>query len=430
MHLDGVGIKTLLSNFGEIFDKNTLQMKVINTVFLLLIAGSTFSQNNYCIPQNTQNLPSSGNYIQNFAFADILNRRSGSSLGQFILYPESQFTTNVKLGKTYPITVSHESSAGTTSGFVAWIDYNNDSIFSESEKVFTGTGYYASGMVTIPTDQSYIGKRRMRVKGGWPSVSSPCSLNSYGETEDYLITISATGKDSLYYCVPFEAGSGSSVSINSVVVNTLNNSNSGSNEYNYSVYSENKFTTTLGLGATYTINVHTGQTAGTTSNLCAWIDYNNNQLFEQGEIILPAKSGYSNIATFVVPTDAAILGKHKMRVRASWRTVNDPCGFGSYIETEDYTVSVGSTVTGTDGAKSSQASLSLYPNPTEGKLTIEGLVHSDLLPFRIISPLGETLKSGDISNGHQLDVSELPSGVYTFELKWETGTSVFKFLKR
>jgi hypothetical protein len=88
-------------------------------------------------------------------------------------------------------------------GYAAWIDYNDDGVFDASELVGATPTVIGSGLTTgvINASSSFTialactppaGVHRMRVRGVYfqngPTID-PCISYSFGETEDYLITI-------------------------------------------------------------------------------------------------------------------------------------------------------------------------------------------------------------------------------------------------
>lgn len=143
----------------------------------------------YCRP-----LPMSfGTDIENFKFHTIQNCASGRSANDYVEYPDSVFTTELQIGKKYPIYFSnyYEQAAGPTYDFAAFIDYNNNHTFEFSERVIFQSGYQASGIVTIPNNPDIIGTRKLRVRAG---SSNACGAGG-GETEDYWIRIIAAIPD-------------------------------------------------------------------------------------------------------------------------------------------------------------------------------------------------------------------------------------------
>ena len=75
-----------------------------------------------------------------------------------------------------------------------------------------------------------------------------------------------------------------------------------------------------------------------------------------------------------------------------------------------------------DGPSTSSGTLTLYPNPTNGVLTIHhsefSIHHSE---FRITNMMGQTLLTGHITaENQQIDVSSLPQGMYFITFAGET----------
>ncbi|HRO17909.1 MAG TPA: GEVED domain-containing protein [Ferruginibacter sp.] len=150
----------------------------------------------YCTPVYTDTDGASGDYINNFSFADLVNNNSGDEPTDYTYY--SALTANLVAGNTYPISIQ----AGGTSNlyeqqFRVWIDYNQDGVFDASESVYSSTSAtffpnLSSGNVTIPLT-AYNGVTRMRVVSKYsslPAITENCSIaTSWGETEDYNIVI-------------------------------------------------------------------------------------------------------------------------------------------------------------------------------------------------------------------------------------------------
>jgi hypothetical protein len=112
-------------------------------------------------------------------------------------------TTTLQAGSSYSCTVY----AGQYSeGYAAWIDYNDDFVFDNAtERIGFSVGQVAgSGFVgVLGSSASFpiavscnppLGAHRLRVRAMFNtngSAVTPCTANSFGETEDYVITISA-----------------------------------------------------------------------------------------------------------------------------------------------------------------------------------------------------------------------------------------------
>ncbi len=98
-------------------------------------------------------------------------------------------TYNVSTG-AYPVVLTPGFSGSSYNEFWnIWIDLNGDGTFDAAEKLFSGSGTSAvSGTMTIPS--GYEGTTtRMRISMKWNADGTPCEAFSYGEVEDYTITI-------------------------------------------------------------------------------------------------------------------------------------------------------------------------------------------------------------------------------------------------
>ena len=107
------------------------------------------------------------------------------------LLPSSSYTLNVSTGEWGD------------QGYAAWIDYNDDGAFDATELVGATNGTIGSGLTTgqINASSSFAialactppaGVHRLRIRGVFfqdGQTIQPCASYSYGETEDYLVTI-------------------------------------------------------------------------------------------------------------------------------------------------------------------------------------------------------------------------------------------------
>lgn len=91
---------------------------------------------------------------------------------------------------SYPVVLTPGFSSSSYNEFWnIWVDLNGDGTFDAAEKLFSGSGTSAvSGTMTIPP--GYEGTTtRMRISMKWNADAGPCEAFSYGEVEDYTITI-------------------------------------------------------------------------------------------------------------------------------------------------------------------------------------------------------------------------------------------------
>ncbi|MBA3649413.1 MAG: T9SS type A sorting domain-containing protein [Chitinophagales bacterium] len=132
-------------------------------------------------------------------------------------------------------------------------------------------------------------------------------------------------------------------------------------EAGYSDYTS--LSTTLQQGVTYTMTFSVGWPG---DYITAWIDYNNDNIFDSAEQII---SGFHCVSrfqdysvSFTLPSTATI-GSHRLRVRDAYNVpLMDPCALYTYGETHDYTVAV------TAGVQMSLLSCTAFqpPNLTAG----------------------------------------------------------------
>ena len=131
--------------------------------------------------------------------------------------------------------------------------------------------------------------------------------------------------------------------ITNVQLGSINNNSSCGNG-GYSDYTN--LSTDLQAGSSYNMSITVGYSQ---EHFTAWIDFNNNGVFEDSEKIVndyefgpngTTSGTYTNSFSFSVPS-GALNGEHIMRLRTNWQAaVPDPCSDVSYGETEDYKVNI------------------------------------------------------------------------------------------
>lgn len=149
------------------------------------------------------------------------------------------------------------------------------------------------------------------------------------------------------YCTPtYSTGCSFGDDLNSVVLNgitvSLSNLNSGCN----GSYSDNTSMNApdLAPGLSYTLSVGTSYTFPEDESVRAWIDYNENDIFDANELIgeISGLSAGLNAIPFTVPATTT-MGVKRMRVMLDYSmtaSVLTPCAASTYGETEDYNVEI------------------------------------------------------------------------------------------
>lgn len=162
---------------------------------------------------------------------------------------------------------------------------------------------------------------------------------------------------------------------------------------------------------------------------CAvWVDWNQNGSFDDaGEMTMLETT--DEAATFTgtvsVPEDA-VLGATRLRVRLTYTGDVLPCGTADYGDVEDYTVIVeqGSSV-----ADRLAGDWSIFPNPSNGDITIRGMqitgnaqVEVRDMTGRIVYSTSRAFNAGELAT-FQL-AGKLAAGTYSFVINTNVGRTV------
>jgi len=215
---------------------------------------TTDVQLNYC---NSASTNVNDEYISRVQLGTI-NNPSGA---QFY----SDFTNlNTALNKNDTATITITPTwTGTVynEGYAVWIDYNQDGDFTDAgEQVFTQAATNAtpvSGNFVV-SNAAVDGPTRMRVSMMYNAVPTACQAFTYGEVEDYTVTISGAVADTQAPTVP------TNLTASNVADTTLTLSwNASSDNVGVTGYDVYQGAALLGNVAGTSANV-TGLTAGTT----------------------------------------------------------------------------------------------------------------------------------------------------------------------
>ncbi|MGZ2372011.1 GEVED domain-containing protein [Ancylomarina sp. YFZ004] len=113
----------------------------------------------------------------------------------------SDFTSEVidlTAGSQYAVSLTPGFSSSTYNEYwKIWIDYNKDGIFNDAEELAFDAGSMSkttvTGNMTIPANA--VGSTRMRVSMKYNGVQTACEAFSYGEVEDYTVSIQAASQE-------------------------------------------------------------------------------------------------------------------------------------------------------------------------------------------------------------------------------------------
>jgi bacillolysin len=124
-----------------------------------------------------------------------------------------------------------------------------------------------------------------------------------------------------------------------------------------------------------------------------------------------------------------------MRVAMKYNAAPTACETFSYGEVEDYTVNIGgpafNAITGTSTELTEEANIfdfDMYPNPVESTLTISVFDNREV-SYKIYNLMGQTVKANKL-NQSDINVANMPSGLYIFEINDGQKTITKKFIKK
>ncbi len=141
-------------------------------------------------------------WIDSVSVESVFDNPTGASTG-YEFY--SDLGINFTQDNTYNMTITPGYS-GTTFGeyLKAWVDFNQNGTFDDDEVIFNTPDKVSAATIqpfTVPVDAT-PGLTRMRVILSYDFISSTCGEFTYGEVEDYCVTIKEAGyclgPDSLY----------------------------------------------------------------------------------------------------------------------------------------------------------------------------------------------------------------------------------------
>ncbi|MEO5564094.1 MAG: GEVED domain-containing protein, partial [Chitinophagaceae bacterium] len=131
--------------------------------------------------------------LTNFTAANYANA-STSNAANYISYNNTPFDLSQQTSNSLAITFGSDGSQFSA----AWIDYNQNGVFESSENIaLAGTSAAGNTTVTYNFDipaTATLGNTRLRVRGGSDgaySLGGACNTTPFGETEDYIVNITA-----------------------------------------------------------------------------------------------------------------------------------------------------------------------------------------------------------------------------------------------
>jgi len=204
------GVLTQYENFMDYADCScmfTLEQSAAMTGILTGVRSSLLSSTGCgtvpqgpCIPSSAVGT-ADGDFIDGVVLNTLVNTGTGATGGpSYTFY--SSLTTELMLGQTYDLEIT--SGDYEPDHYAAWIDHDQNGVFGADEKLgeFVSSAPYQIQTIgfTVPLN-ALPGATIMRVRGvyhntGEPTPTDPCYSYTWGETEDYTVTIDvSTGMD-------------------------------------------------------------------------------------------------------------------------------------------------------------------------------------------------------------------------------------------
>jgi len=317
----------------------------------------------YCVP--TISAPSRVFPISNVTFAGI-NNSTNPGVGATAGFQAFCDNATVEQGNSYNLNIqAHTSNTGLFQEY-AFFDWNQNGSYVDAGEIYY-LGYMPASNATdgvtltvnipIPATAA-IGTTRMRLMHYFNYTGGACQSASYGQFEDYNVTVTApTGP-----CVPETFSDETTLYFDDVeFIGTLNDVTNLNNGYNSTAGSQG-YQDWSGLTNSIQaqgegINVFV-ETVGGRGHIKAWVDWNLDGLydFNTEEVFDSATVGTSSTTFgFVIPPTQA-LGDYTIRIRLynsfsgpyeyfgydfdSCEDIDTDAGYTEYGETEDYTFTV------------------------------------------------------------------------------------------
>ena len=413
--------------------------------------GTVVAPKTYCTSAGTT-ATTTIEWIKNVTLNTINNNSTGNNYYQDF----SAISTTLARGSSHNLSVSVNAIWNTTNDhdyIVAWIDWNNDSTFADTEKIVVTPQYMttttASTTIKVPTTAA-LGKIRMRIKSVWNgsntlTSAAACGTETYGEVEDYSLMISAAIPPVATYCATSGNPTGNVIEfVKNVRFNTINNTSTSKTVF-YEDFSN--IATTVQKKQTYPLIVTLDSVWNANNDhdyIVAWIDWNNDKTFAANERYISNKfvgASKKDTINITIP-DSAVVGNVRMRVRSIWNgsntlTSSEACGSNLWGQVEDYTITVLVAAAPalrnapTESTKKVQSNLKLtvFPNPTSGIIEIDANTNDDI-SVEVCDMMGRVVLQKNLSNGNrQMDLSGFTKGIYFIKAK-DSNIAILKVVLR
>lgn len=323
-----------------------------------------------------------------------------------VLGLEEFFSQSVILGagSNYLLYVQFGTCGGNYGGAgEVWIDFNQNGIFESSESigVWAGTPPTAQSVFsfTVPAT-AMMGQTRMRInhQEGGTIPLDPCANFTWGSSTDFLIDIQG-GIDCTGYTGDDES--------DPRAVNSYPYSESYSNAVCYSnnnpVYNSPDV---------YYLLTNFASLSSLEISLCG----------SSFDTFLTVKDTQGNAVA--INDDAPNCGpQSQLTIPTAGHDSLYVIVEGWNNEMGDYTIAINQGALSVENLE--EQSFSLFPNPATSSVTYEGALGGQLY---LLNASGAIVKNRKVSSHEEIDISDLPKGVYLFKIQNESSTTVQKLL--
>jgi hypothetical protein len=403
-----------------------------------------------------------------------INNLSGANAG----YRDyTNLSTNLGRSTAYTITITPAWS-GTVynEGYGVWIDYNQDGDFTDAGEqvcsIASTKSTPVSGSFTVPAGAT-LGATRMRVSMKYNAIPTSCETFSYGEVEDYTVSITGT-VDTQAPTAPTNLAASGITQTSANLSWTASTDNVGVTGYEVRVNGTLNGTTAsttyalsgLVTGTTYAVSVTAKDAAGnsssaasinvTTTSSCNTVtltlkldDYpaettwtiknSSGTTVASGGPYTTAQKGLTITSSSCLPTACYTFtmndsygdgiccaygnGSYTLK-NAAGTTLASGGSFGSSM-THNFCVG-GATARGEQEVDLSDSYI--YPNPVKTRVNVSVPASATVREVQIIAMNGLVLTTTTQYEGG-IDVSALNPGIYVLSIRTDRGIVTRKFIK-
>lgn len=378
--------------------------KMFFKVFAVGSAGDTsetykfqYTVSDYEFCDATGNTNDGNLFLSSVSVNDMVNTSQNDN---YTYYKDSLI--NLEIDSTYAISFIVDGDTPIYH-FRAWIDYNKNGVFSNSEAIIAGTDSvsFNTGDFTVPLEAVTGDTLRMRIRLAYSNNSTayPCG-SVLGEVEDYSVIIKK-----LPYLTNFVKNTicyNDSLIVNGTTYNASNPSgqelftNIGPNNLDSLVYID--------------LNVKSEIDVSITNNLAVLTSMEDDAFYQW----LDCDNGYSPIAlatnqSYTVPAN----GNYAVEI-----TVGHCSDISSCENVSNVSIN-----------KTSADDISIYPNPNNGMFNVDFGSNNSTKYYSIYTLMGKIIQTGKTNSSNIIiDLSKESKSVYLININTEEGSKVYKLI--